>query len=150
MPHDTSGIPCIDFINNPAPAGRSLLGVQQFRAVLTRLLRAEAEGVGASTSDLAALNDVLARATARRGLVATVRGYGWGWRRDPGKLLGQLFPAAWSAVSLLSSDDRHRLKLCDGCQLLFVDQSRNRSRRWCDMRDCGNREKQRRMKSAPR
>ncbi|MGH7448040.1 MAG: CGNR zinc finger domain-containing protein, partial [Longimicrobiales bacterium] len=39
-----------------------------------------------------------------------------------------------------------RVKLCgnDACAWLFIDVSRNRSRRWCDMKDCGNRAKARR------
>jgi predicted RNA-binding Zn ribbon-like protein len=32
----------------------------------------------------------------------------------------------------------------DTCGWLFVDTSRNHSRRWCDMEDCGNRAKARR------
>ncbi len=34
----------------------------------------------------------------------------------------------------------------DNCNWLFYDASRNRSRRWCDMRDCGNRAKVRRFR----
>ena len=36
-----------------------------------------------------------------------------------------------------------RVKACprDDCQWAFLDQSRNRSRRWCSMEVCGNREK---------
>ena len=39
-----------------------------------------------------------------------------------------------------------RVKECDNetCRWLFVDMSKNRSRRWCDMKDCGNRAKARR------
>lgn len=38
-----------------------------------------------------------------------------------------------------------RVKACplDDCQWAFLDQSRNRSRRWCSMEVCGNREKTR-------
>jgi predicted RNA-binding Zn ribbon-like protein len=38
-----------------------------------------------------------------------------------------------------------RLKAClaDDCRWAFVDRSRNASRRWCDMRVCGNRQKAR-------
>jgi predicted RNA-binding Zn ribbon-like protein len=122
--------------------------VENFRRTLERILTAEARGIGASDHDLELLDRLLARAGAVRGLVSTVRGYGWGWRRDPGPLLERLFPAAWSAAQLLAGDDRHRLKCCDGCGRLFIDQSRNRSRRWCDMRACGNRDKVRRFRRA--
>lgn len=38
-----------------------------------------------------------------------------------------------------------RLKICpaDNCRWAFYDRSKNRSRRWCAMRVCGNREKTR-------
>lgn len=34
-----------------------------------------------------------------------------------------------------------RLKLCANCGWAFVDLSRNRSRRWCEMTSCGNQSK---------
>jgi predicted RNA-binding Zn ribbon-like protein len=41
-----------------------------------------------------------------------------------------------------------RLKACtdDGCQWAFYDATRNRSRTWCSMEECGNREKTRRYR----
>lgn len=46
---------------------------------------------------------------------------------------------ALSALSLLP--EVHRIRICLNCHWLFVDRSRNRSRRWCDMAVCGNRQK---------
>jgi predicted RNA-binding Zn ribbon-like protein len=37
----------------------------------------------------------------------------------------------------------HRVKVCAGCSTAFVDESRNRSRRWCDMGTCGSQAKMR-------
>ncbi|MFS0885996.1 CGNR zinc finger domain-containing protein [Aeromicrobium sp. 179-A 4D2 NHS] len=34
-----------------------------------------------------------------------------------------------------------RVKRCGRCPWLFVDRSKNASRRWCDMNDCGRAEK---------
>src|SRR5690606_34555848 len=58
-----------------------------------------------------------------------------------------LWPVAVSAAELLTSADRERVKECaaDTCNWLFLDMSRNRSRRWCDMKECGNRAKARRF-----
>ncbi|WDV46384.1 CGNR zinc finger domain-containing protein [Clostridiaceae bacterium M8S5] len=49
------------------------------------------------------------------------------------------------AVSLLTSDKLDRLKLCDDacCGWLFLDMSKNKSRKWCSMKYCGNRAKAR-------
>jgi predicted RNA-binding Zn ribbon-like protein len=42
-----------------------------------------------------------------------------------------------------------RLKTCtdEGCQWAFFDTTRNRSRTWCSMEECGNREKTRRYRA---
>ena len=53
-----------------------------------------------------------------------------------------------SAADLLTSDALTRVRQCSGesCSWLFVDSSRNRMRRWCDMQACGNRAKVRRFR----
>ncbi|WP_257985183.1 CGNR zinc finger domain-containing protein [Bacillus sp. T33-2] len=49
-------------------------------------------------------------------------------------------------MNFLISDEKKKLKACAGgeCGWLFVDTSRNKSRRWCSMEDCGNRAKAKR------
>lgn len=49
-----------------------------------------------------------------------------------------------SAVTLAFSGDVRRLGECEGCDWLFVDRTRNRSKRWCTSHLCGNRAKARR------
>lgn len=48
---------------------------------------------------------------------------------------------AHSALSLLAAQTRERLRICGNCGWLFIDRSKNRSRIWCDMTVCGNRQK---------
>jgi predicted RNA-binding Zn ribbon-like protein len=48
-----------------------------------------------------------------------------------------LWPVARAAADLLTSPDLRRVKRCAGCPWLFLDRSKNASRRWCDMNDCG-------------
>lgn len=59
---------------------------------------------------------------------------------------------AASAGDLLLDVDPARIKTCAGneCGYLYVDLSRNRSRRWCDMAECGNRAKVRRFRARER
>ena len=54
-----------------------------------------------------------------------------------------LAPIAWSAADLLAAVERTKIKACPGprCEWLFLDLSRNGSRRWCAMETCGNRAK---------
>ncbi|MBA8881213.1 CGNR zinc finger domain-containing protein [Phyllobacterium myrsinacearum] len=46
-----------------------------------------------------------------------------------------------SAMRLLEPARLERIKICPNCHWLYFDESRNRSRRWCDMTVCGNRAK---------
>ena len=55
-----------------------------------------------------------------------------------------LWPVAEAAYRLLTGGETARLKQCAGCPWLFVDRSKNGSRRWCAMDDCGRHEKIRR------
>jgi predicted RNA-binding Zn ribbon-like protein len=61
-----------------------------------------------------------------------------------------LWPVAVAAVDLLRSDRLARVKRCGQCSWLFVDRSRNGSRRWCSMGECGAQVKMRRYRAARR
>ena len=52
---------------------------------------------------------------------------------------------AWEALSLFCSPRAARIGVCEGgaCGWLFLDESRGKRRRWCDMKDCGSRAKAR-------
>jgi predicted RNA-binding Zn ribbon-like protein len=65
----------------------------------------------------------------------------WSIPSDPSAVLDQI---AFAAGELLLAQDRPLIKECPGCGWLFIDLSRNRSRRWCDMQVCGSRDKMRR------
>jgi predicted RNA-binding Zn ribbon-like protein len=71
----------------------------------------------------------------------------WTWKGIDANL--PLWALAMSASDLLSSGDVHRVRACDNpeCRWLFLDTSKNHTRRWCDMKLCGNRMKARRFKA---
>ena len=50
---------------------------------------------------------------------------------------------ARDAVAVFGADARERLRECgaDDCDLVYLDVSRSRNRRWCSMQRCGNRAK---------
>jgi predicted RNA-binding Zn ribbon-like protein len=81
--------------------------------------------------------------------VVPAAGKAWAWDWDRGRDYGgppldlPLWPVARSAAELLTSQKLGRVKVCagEGCGWMFLDESRNGSRRWCDSRDCGNRER---------
>ena len=117
-----------------------------FREALFRIFSAVAAGDSPEATDLAILNEVLSMGLGRLHIVSTSAGFGWEWTGEEDKLERMLWPVAQSAAELLTSAELVRVGRCaeDRCGWLFMDMSRNRSRRWCDMRDCGNRAKARR------
>jgi len=58
-----------------------------------------------------------------------------------------LWPIAVAAVDLLRSERLPRLKMCGNCRWLFLDRSRNGSRRWWSMNECGVHTKMRRYRA---
>jgi predicted RNA-binding Zn ribbon-like protein len=117
-----------------------------FRETIYRIFSAIAGGDAPAASDLDSLNRALAIALPHGILVPDQEGFAWGWRAEPGALDRVLWPVARAAGVLLTSDDLDRVRQCadDDCGWLFLDMSKNRSRRWCDMKSCGNRAKARR------
>jgi len=100
-----------------------------------------------SEKDLAVLNSELSHSQNRLQVAAKKEGFDWEWREGRNALDDPLGPIARSAAELLTSSDAlTHLRQCQGdnCGWLFLDSSKNHSRCWCDMRDCGNRAKVRR------
>ena len=99
--------------------------------------------------DLAALEAEVQRARARQRLAVRDRTLHWRLSADDKALDGPLAAVALSADEYFTSGDLSRLHVCPGddCGWLFEDTTRNRSRQWCDMGDCGNLAKVRRFRS---
>lgn len=132
----------------PQHGDRVLRRALRLREALYRLFLAAIEKKDARRGDLVTLNSSLSQALAHLALVETPDGLVLDWPSDDLPLERVLWPVARSAADLLASpEDVARLRHCagDDCDWLFLDQSRNRTRRWCDMRDCGNRAKVRRF-----
>jgi predicted RNA-binding Zn ribbon-like protein len=130
----------------PAEAAHIFEQAFNLRETIYHIFSAVAGGRQAAPTDLEQLNTVLHGVMAHAELVQTAEGFSWGWVSDDTALDRIIWPIARSAADLLTSGDLGRVRECSGetCGWLFVDTSRNRSRRWCDMEDCGNRAKARR------
>lgn len=115
------------------------------RAAIYRIFSAVAMGEAVQPDDLAWLNEELAQAMTHARIAPTAEGFAWEW--EAGEAFDRmLWPVVRSAAELLTSGDLERIGECEGerCGWLYLDTSKNRSRRWCDMKDCGNRAKVRR------
>ena len=135
---------------DPEVARETLARALALREALHRMISRAIAGESQDESDLSALNRELEIALSHLRVMAADGTYSWGWDRggDDGeaRLDSPLWPVAQSAAELLTSEKLGRVKVCagEGCGWVFLDASRNSSRRWCDSRDCGNRERVRR------
>lgn len=127
-------------------ASRVLKRAITLREAIYRIFSAISADKETNPGDLAILNKFLSAAMARSRLIHSGKGYKWDWEPEKGALDQMLWPIARSAADLLTSEELTLVRECanDSCGWLFVDTSRNHSRRWCSMNDCGNRLKARR------
>ena len=129
----------------PVAAAAVLAQAGALREALYHVFAVAAAGEAPGAPDLEVLNGALAAALPWLRVVPAGDGFAWAW--DPAPALDRmLWPIAWPAARLLTEGDLARVRECAGdtCGWLFLDLSRNHSRRWCAMDDCGNRAKARR------
>jgi predicted RNA-binding Zn ribbon-like protein len=138
----------------PAAAVAELRAALTLREAIYRTFLAIADGAAADGADIARLYASCAallrgtRVAARAGSLAAEPPGAKGAAASMERLV--LWPVLWSAVRLLGGSDLAQIRRCAAanCGWLFVDTTRNGSRRWCDMRICGNRDKVRRFRRA--
>jgi predicted RNA-binding Zn ribbon-like protein len=119
-----------------------LTRLRELRALLKRIFQTRLSGQAPNNMDLGKLSTDLAEAAgATRLMVAN--------RRSPQVLVTREITAEKAGVALLRlriveaaatllvSDAMRRVKSCPTCGWLFLDASKNRSRRWCSMDTCG-------------
>jgi len=131
---------------DPPGAEAVMARARALREAIYRVFTARCAGEVLPAEELRMISEEHARAAVRR--VLTPTGVGlccFEWQTFD-ELDRPLWPIALSAVNLAASEDATRVKECgtENCNWLFLDTSKNRSRRWCDMKECGNRAKARR------
>jgi predicted RNA-binding Zn ribbon-like protein len=114
------------------------------RDAIYRVFWQIAEDGTPSSADVNVIMDEYADATAHATLVVTASSVAWEWVVSDQSLARPLWPVARSAFELLTTGERNRIKVCPGpgrpplpCGWLFYDTTKNGSRRWCSMSDCG-------------
>jgi len=132
----------------PRRAREALARAVTIREVIYRIMSGLAHGGEPAGRDLATLNGTLAGALRRSRIAARAGSdtgcFAWEIAGRIDDFDRVLWPVLKSAADLLTSTELHRVKQCAddrGCGWLFIDRSKNRSRRWCSMKGCGNRAK---------
>ncbi|GGS72567.1 CGNR zinc finger domain-containing protein [Nonomuraea spiralis] len=120
----------------PEVGADDLARAAALREAIYRLATAAREGVPYGKGDRDVLNEFAGRPPADVALAER------GLRRDGG-LPGALSTTARAAIELLGGPQAGLIRECEAapCTRLYVDASHRRTRRWCDMRGCGNRAK---------
>lgn len=130
---------------DPAGAATEVARVKVLLRAAFDVFHGLATGSRADAAALAAIQEVHADALAHGRLEPTDGTFRWTWGPD---LRLPRWLVARSAVELVTAGPLGRVKVCaseEGCQYLFVDTTKNNSRRWCSMADCGNTAKARRL-----
>jgi len=136
----------------PREASGVLARAVSSREALHRVLVSLMRGRVPAAPDLVALNAELAAVRGQERLVPGASGLQWESARPGSRLDSALEPVWRAAAALLTSGHATRLRQCggEGCGWIFLDRSRNHSRRWCTMEDCGNVSKVRRFRQRRR
>jgi predicted RNA-binding Zn ribbon-like protein len=134
--------------SHPAEAQRVLLDTRELRECLHALFSAVADEKPPAAPLLAALAGYLGAGFRQARLVfqeGTLQ-----WAPGPVAALEDITrELARAAARLVGSGSLSRVRPCaaEDCRWWFVDDTRNHSRRWCEMKTCGNRAKLRRFRA---
>ena len=113
------------------------------REVIYRVFHSVASGANPDAVDLGILNRALRDAPLRTTIQRSGEGFGWQVEESKTSARSILAPVLWSAGDLLIGPQLAKLRECSNfkCLWLFLDDSKNGTRRWCSMQSCGNRAK---------
>ena len=128
---------------NVAEAGNALESARTLRELLYRLFSNAAKGSEPNKRDMETFITAYGEAISHSLFLKTDDHYTTTWKVDE-IFDAVLWPIVHSAGELLLSRELGHVKECPGCGWLFLDTSKNQSRRWCSMSTCGARDKMRR------
>ena len=131
--------------------GRVLSAARELREAASEVFYSALDGGNPSAASIANLETSFKSAREQQRLIGEGSGLRWEWPAELSPEL-PLWQLAVSAEELLTSDKLGLLRECakQDCRWLFLDTSKNHTRRWCDMKLCGNRMKARRFKAQHR
>jgi predicted RNA-binding Zn ribbon-like protein len=133
--------------NEPRVAAEVRKRAVALRTALFRIATSLSAEDTPDAHDLATLEREVYAARAHQRLQARDGALAWAFPDEP-LLERVLWPIVVSAEQLLRSPSAGRIRRCsgEGCQRLFLDTTKNGSRRYCSAQGCGNRERVRRFR----
>ncbi len=128
-------------------AARSVVAsTAELREALAKVLYGRIDGTRLPAGQIRVLEKQFHAASLHRRLMTGKLHLEWSWSGAERQAEIPLWMLAQAASDLLVSSDAELIKDCGDptCRWLFLDVSKNHTRRWCDMKTCGNRMKARR------
>jgi len=137
---------------NSSAAQRTLASVRDLREAAAEIFYAVVDERSPASAPIKSLGTAFKAARAHQNLQWSESRLTWGWQETTAAPELPLWLLSLSVVRLMTSDAMQQLRACDNleCRWLFLDTSKNHTRRWCEMRICGNRMKARRFKAQHR
>jgi predicted RNA-binding Zn ribbon-like protein len=145
----------LDAAAKKGAAARVLQSARELRETMAAVLYSAVDGGAPGPAHLRALENHFLLASRHRQLrwqlaskqSAPRTGANWVWGRFETDVELPVWMLAQSAAELMTSSALDQLRACgsETCRWLFLDTSKNHSRRWCNMKICGNRMKARRF-----
>jgi predicted RNA-binding Zn ribbon-like protein len=128
---------------------RAVAGCRELREALADAIYAQLDVRKPPAMALKTLERIFHDVREKQRLLWEGHRFQWEWS---GVETAAEFPVLLLAVAsseLLLSESLQKVRACDNpeCRWLFLDTSKNHTRRWCDMKVCGNRMKARRFKA---
>jgi predicted RNA-binding Zn ribbon-like protein len=137
---------------NQSAAERTLASVRELREAAAEVFYAVLDGRNPVSAPVKSLETSFKAARRHQNLMWSGSRLTWGWQETTAAPELPLWLLSLSVVRLMTSDVMQQLRACNNteCRWLFLDTSKNHTRRWCEMRICGNRMKARRFKAQRR
>lgn len=152
--HDRTEAVTTDYLNTPADVtlwarkagiaklnarldGKSLKKVKTLRQLLYTIFLAVSQGANIPQAALREFDRNWRSVQSHLQLKRSHDRYIERWHFDEGDLNWILAPVIKDARDLLLSDMLSRVRSCPSCGWLFLDKTKNGTRRWCSMETCG-------------
>ena len=128
-------------------AQEALKSAIELREALSEIFYAVARRKPVPAPALAILNGYVRKSSQHIKLSPGKGRFEWRFESEPNDPYAPIWPIARDAAELLASDRLEFVRACASktCEWLFLDESKNHRRRWCDMTKCGNRAKAKRF-----
>lgn len=132
-----------------APSPAETAALKRLREAMLRMVQSLAQGRSVSPEDVAELNRTLAEGPFNWQVAIEDAGFRLASVPVRSDWAGIRAKIAASFARMLAEDDPSRLRICDNpdCLWVYYDETKNRSKKYCDDKLCGNLMKVRRFRA---